>query len=115
MSVTEEIVYFVNNMKPTDHVLLFYDTPQKKYDVLFNFLSAGLASGRGAAYVCSEETPEQIRTKMKAYNIDVERNEAEGKLIVRDYDVWCIQNGKSNASESWPAGKKSIRNSKRKV
>jgi len=93
MSVTEEIVDFVDNMKPTEHVLLFYDTPEKKHEVIFSFLSAGLASRKGAAYVCSEESPEEIRERMKAYGIDVKKYEEEGKLIVRNYDGWYIRNG----------------------
>ena len=93
MSVTEEIVRFVNNMKPTDHVLLFYDTPEKKHKVLFNFLSTGLASRKGAAYVCSEESPEQIRNSMESFGINVKETEKEGKLIIRNYDEWYIENG----------------------
>ena len=93
MSVTEEIVDFVDNMKPTEHVLLFYDTPEKKHEVLFNFLATGLASRKGAVYVCSEESPEDIREGMKAYGIDVNKNEEEGNLIVRNYDGWYIQDG----------------------
>jgi len=73
MSVTVDIVDFVDNMKPTDHVLFFYDTPQKKREVLFNFLATGLASRKGAVYVCSEETPDQIRHGMRAYGIDVNK------------------------------------------
>ena len=93
MSVTVDIVDFVDNMKPTDHVLFFYDTPQKKREVLFNFLATGLASRKGAVYVCSEETPDQIRDGMRAYGIDVNKNEEEGKLIVRSYDGWYMQDG----------------------
>ena len=92
-TVSEEIVQFVGKMKPTDHVLLFYDAAEKKYDILFSFLSAGLASRKGAAYVCSEESPEKIRNSMKAFSIDVRKNEEEGKLAVRTYDGWYIQNG----------------------
>jgi KaiC/GvpD/RAD55 family RecA-like ATPase len=93
MSVTEEIVDFVDNMKPTEHVLLFYDTPEKKHEILFNFLSTGLAARKGAAYVCSEENPEEVREAMRIHGIDVNKNEEEGNLIVRNYDGWYIQDG----------------------
>jgi hypothetical protein len=92
-TVNEEIVQFVGKMKPTDHVLLFYDTTKRKHDILFSFLSAGLAGRKGAAYVCSEESPEKIRNSMEIFSIDVRKNEGEGKLMVRSYDGWYIQNG----------------------
>lgn len=96
MSVTQEIVHFVNNMKPTDHVLFFYDTLEKKHNVLFNYLSAGLSDGKGAVYVCFEESPEQIRNAMKLFGIDVRRNEEEGNLIIRNYDEVYIENGEAD-------------------
>jgi len=79
-------------MKPKDHVLLFYDTLETKHDVLFNFLSAGLSNGKGAVYVCSEESPEEIRSAMQLFGIDVRRNEEEGNLTILNYDECYIEN-----------------------
>lgn len=83
-------------MKPKDHVLLFYDTLETKHDVLFNFLSAGLSNGKGAVYVCSEESPEEIRNAMQLFGIDVRKNEEEGNLIIRNYDECYIENGEAD-------------------
>lgn len=94
MSTTQEMLKFVSNTKPRDHVLLFYDTLERKYNVLFTFLSAGLASGKGAVYVCSEESPEKIRNEMESYGINVTEEEEAGRLQVRDYDGWYIQEGR---------------------
>ena len=82
-------------MKPKDHVLLFYDTLETKHSVLFNFLSAGLSDGKGAVYVCSEESPEEIRNAMQLFGIDVRKNEEEGNLIILNYDECYIENGEA--------------------
>jgi hypothetical protein len=93
MLVREEAIRFVESMKPTDHVIFFYDTIESKCRILFSFLDNGLASRKGAAYVCSEESLEQIRNRMESYGIDVKETEKEGKLIIRNYDGWYIENG----------------------
>ncbi len=93
MLVREEAVHFVESMKPTDHVIFFYDTVESKCRILFGFLQNGLANSKGAAYVCSEESPEQIRSRMESYGIEVKETEKEGKLIIRNYDGWYIENG----------------------
>jgi hypothetical protein len=93
MSFEGEIIHFLNNMKPTDHVILFYDMLEKKHRILFNYISAGLQKRKGAVYICSEETPEQIRTGMKTFGVDVEKNEKKGRMMIRNYDEWYIRNG----------------------
>ncbi|MDH5439943.1 MAG: MEDS domain-containing protein [Candidatus Bathyarchaeota archaeon] len=96
MSVTQEVVHFVNSMKAKDHVILFYDTLKEKHNVLFNFLSASLSNGKGAVYVCFEESPEEIRNAMKLFGIDVRKNEEEGNLIISNYDEVYIENGQAD-------------------
>ena len=93
MSVTEEVLYFVENLKPKNHVILFYFDAENKYKVLLNYLSAGLANGKGAAYICSEEGPEEIRARMEAHGIDVREAEEEDRLFIRNYDEWYIRDG----------------------
>lgn len=90
--ISDEVIDFARNMKPTDHVILFYDTLENKRKILFSFLADGLEKGKGAVYICSEETPEQIRNGMKGFSIDVEKNEKEGRLVVSNYDEWYIEN-----------------------
>jgi len=93
MAVTEEVLHFVENLKPKNHVILFYFSPKSKYNILFNYLSAGLANGKGAAYICSEERPEEIRSRMEAYGINVADVEGEDRLFIRNYDEWYIRDG----------------------
>ena len=50
----QEITDFVRQMKPTDHVVLFYSKPEEKREVLFTFLKAGLDQGKAAAYVATQ-------------------------------------------------------------
>jgi len=89
----DETIDFVRRMKPTDHVTLFYDTPENKRKILFNFLAAGLEKGKGALYICSEEGPEQIRSEMEAFGIEVKKLEKEGTLTIHNYNEWYIENG----------------------
>ena len=93
MSVDQEIINFVSNLKISDHIILFYDTLERKRNILFTFLSSGLANRKGAFYICSEEGPDQIRRNMKSFGIDVNENEAEGRLVIRNYDELYIQDG----------------------
>jgi len=95
----DEIIDFVRSMKPTDHVTLFYDTPENKRRILFDFLAAGLEKGKGALYICSEERPEQIRTEMEAFGIEVKKLEKEGALMIRNYDEWYIENGRAECDK----------------
>jgi len=89
----KEALYFVENLKPKDHVILFYFDPEIKYNILLSYLSAGLANGKGAAYICSEDNPEKIRSRMETYGINVNEAEAEGRLFIHNYDEWYIQDG----------------------
>ena len=95
----DEIIDFVRGMKPKDHVTLFYDTPENKRKILFNFLAAGFEKGEGALYICSEERPEQIRNEMEAFGIEVKKIEEEGALMIRNYDEWYIENGQAECDK----------------
>jgi hypothetical protein len=92
-----EVIRFVRSMKPKDHVILFYDTPENKREILFNFLGAGLEKGKGALYVCSEERPEQIRSEMEAFSLRVKKFEKEDALKIYNYDEWYIENGQAES------------------
>lgn len=92
-----EVIHFVRNMKPHDHAILFYDTPENKHTILFNFLNAGLEEGKGALYICSEEAPEQIRREMEAFGLDVKKFEKENALKIYNYDEWYIEDGKAES------------------
>lgn len=89
-----EILEFVREMEPKDHVVLFYDNASDKYDVLFTYLAAGFEKGHAGVYVASEDSPEKIKIKMKEYGIDVDKLMKENVLEIISYDGWYIYEGK---------------------
>jgi hypothetical protein len=93
MLVSEEVTEFIHNMEPTNHVILFYDSPESKRRILNTYIGDGLLNEKGALYVCSEETPDQIRKGFASSGIDVKENEGSGKLIIKYYDPFYIENG----------------------
>jgi hypothetical protein len=93
MLVSVEVAEFIHNMEPTNHVILFYDSPESKRRILNTYIADGLENEKGALYVCSEETPDQIREGFEASGIDVVENESSGKLMIKYYDPFYIENG----------------------
>src|SRR4030067_304429 len=61
MSATSVINDIVGEIGAGDHLILFYDTPENKRRVLFDFLQAGLKEGSRGVYISTEESPEQGR------------------------------------------------------
>jgi len=90
----QEILEFVAQMKPRDHVIFFYSNPEDKHQVLFTYLKAGLDSGEAVAYVAGQESPDGIRQAMKRFGIDVDVAERSGALHVIHYRDWYIIDGK---------------------
>jgi hypothetical protein len=90
----DEIIDVVRNMKPTDHVIMFYEFPEDKHHVLFTYLKAGLDSQEAAAYVAGDEKPDEIREAMKKFGIDVDYYERKGMLHIINYNEWYIIDGK---------------------
>jgi len=93
-------------MKPTDHVILFYDDPNDKRQVLFTYLKAGLDDGEAGAYITSQETPNQIRDGMKQFGIDVDKLDKSGALHVIDYRDWYFKDGTFTISKTMELWKK---------
>jgi hypothetical protein len=89
----DAIISFLRSMKPRDHVIFLHTGPEDKHFVLFTYLKAGLERGEVAAYVASQETPQQVKRGMQEYGIDVRRYEASGALRVIDYRGWYIISG----------------------
>jgi len=101
-----EVLEFVKQMKAKDRVIMFYSNPEDKHQVLFNYLKAGLDKGEAAAYVASEETPDQIRQAMKHFGIDVDRFEKSEALHVFDYKDCYIIGNKFSTSKTMELWKK---------
>jgi len=93
-SVNEKVTHFVEELKPRDHVIFVYQSQEAKHSVLFHYLKAGLKNGEAAAYVASEETPDQIREAMKRFGINVEKHERAGTLNIIEYTDIYIINGR---------------------
>ena len=81
----------LKHLRPRDHVVLFYDSSELKYEVLFNYIKNGLDQGEATKYVCSDETPNKIREEMKKFGINVDPHERTGALQILNYtDVYII-------------------------
>jgi sugar-specific transcriptional regulator TrmB len=101
---TEKVMRFIKQLKPSDHVIFVYETPEAKFNVLFNYLKYGLDNGEAALYVCSEATPGQIKNAMKNFGIDVGEREKTGALKILPYSDFYIIDGKfsiTNTLDLW--------------
>ena len=96
----DEILKFVRQMKPRDHVIMFHSNADDKRQVLFTYLKAGLDQGEAAAYVAGEETPDEIRQNMRRFGMDVDELERRGALRVIDWRDWYIVGGKFSIAET---------------
>lgn len=96
----DEILQFARQMKPRDHVIMFHSSSEDKHQVLFTYLKAGLDQGEVAAYIASEETPDEIRRAMRRFGIDVDDLESRGALRVIDWRDWYIVGGKFSIAET---------------
>ena len=92
-----EVLDFVEQMKTTDHVVLFYSKPEDKHQVLFTYLKTGLDKGEAAAYVVAQETPDQIREGMRSFGINVNELEKSGALHVIHSQDWYFKGGTFDA------------------
>ena len=100
----QELARIMDQVKPRDHLVLFYDSKKAKHNTLFAYIEKGLKMGEAGAYVCAEETPDQIIEAMKKNGIPVERHLESGALIVLDYTDMYIQDGEfdmDRVMDSW--------------
>ncbi len=93
-AVPEKVIHFVEQLRPTNHVIFVYDDPKGKHNVLFNYLKVGLDKGEAGVYVASEENPNQVREAMRRFGIDVEKHERTGALHVFGYEEVYIKGEK---------------------
>jgi hypothetical protein len=90
-AVPEKVIRFMEQLQPTNHLIFVYDSPEAKYNVLFNYLKVGLDNGEVAVYVVSDEKPSQIRAAMQQFGIPVDENEKTGALhILRHEDIYIV-------------------------
>ncbi len=93
-AVPEKIIGFMEKLRPTNHLIFVYDSPEAKYNVLFRYLKVGLDKGEAGVYVASDEKPSKIRAAMKQFGIPVEECEKTGALKILGYEDIYIIDGK---------------------
>lgn len=97
----EAVMDLVRQLKPTDHAIMFYEYPEDKYRVLFDYLKAGFDSQEAAAYVGGvDETPSQIKALLEKHGIDVEQRENNRMLQVMSYKDWYLVDGEFNVQRT---------------
>ncbi|MGY5870822.1 MAG: MEDS domain-containing protein [Candidatus Thorarchaeota archaeon] len=89
----EKLRRILKNLRPRDHVILFYESREAKRKTLFSYIERGLRDGKAGVYICSEETPEEIRQAMIEFGIDVANFEETGALHVLPYTEMYIRDG----------------------
>jgi len=93
-SVPEKLTDILEQLTTSNHVILVYDTPEAKRDILFNYLKIGLENGEAGIYVASEETPSEIRKAIRRFDRKMEKYEKTGALRILGYEDVYIINGK---------------------
>ncbi len=97
-AVPEKVTRFMKQLRPTNHLIFVYDSPEAKHNVLFNYLKVGLNEGEAAVYVASDENPSQVRAAMKQFGIQVEKYEKTGALHILGYEDIYIIDGQFRAA-----------------
>jgi sugar-specific transcriptional regulator TrmB len=95
-AVPEKVIGFMEQLRPTNHLIFVYDSHEAKYNVLFNYLKVGLGNGEAGVYVTSDEKPSRITEAMKQFGIPVEEYKRTGALQILGYEDIYIIDGKFN-------------------
>jgi len=105
-AVSERMMDFMEKLRPTNHLILVYDSPAAKYNVLFNYLKAGLEKGEAGVYVASDEKPSRIREAMKQFGIPAEEYEKTGALHILGHENIYIIDGEFSTTTTMNCWKK---------
>ncbi len=104
IAVHEKMIRFMEQLRPTNHLIFVYDSPEAKYNVLFTYLKVGLEKEEAGIYVTGDETPSQIREAMKEFDIQVEKYEKTGALRISRYEDIYLADGELDVAttmKSW--------------
>jgi hypothetical protein len=93
----EKLTSILEQLETTNHVILVYDSPEAKREVLFNYLKMGLENGEAGVYVASDETPSEIRRAIRQFDRKMGKYEKTGALRILGYEDIYIINGKFDA------------------
>ncbi len=103
-SLSNQLDRLLRSLRPRDHLILVYDSIDVKHSILFRFVEHALNKGEAVRYVCSEESPEQIREAMQRHGIDVTCHENSGALSIINYTEIYLKNGQfdlENVISAW--------------
>ena len=89
---------FLANFESGTHAILFYDNQNSKRELLFNHLKCG-EDRQSLAYVCSEESPDQIRKEMIHFGLDARSVKGNRGLTIANYDEVYIVRQRVNIPE----------------
>ncbi len=93
--LNQEVTDFLKEFDAGTHAVLFYDSQESKRELLFSHLKFG-QNYQGLAYVCSEESPEQIRGEMIQFGLEANTVKGNQRLTIANYDDVYIVNGELN-------------------
>jgi len=99
-AVTEKVINYMEQLRPTNHLVFVYDSSEAKYNVLFNYLKVGLEKGEAAVYVTAEENPSQIREAMEKFGLHAEKYEETGALQILGYEEVYIIGGEFSMTKT---------------
>ena len=83
--ISSEITRALSGIPQGTHIILLYDSPERKREILFSHLAMGAKDSK-VAYVCSEETPDKIEEEMREFGMNVKQLKASGRLTILDHD-----------------------------
>ena len=90
-----EVYQYLKDVKPRDHLIMFYDSSESKKEIIYEYLRDGFLQGRGLVYVYTESTPEEIANELESRGIDFEPNFSAGNILTPRYDEWYFEGGRS--------------------
>jgi hypothetical protein len=97
----EAVFDLVGQLRPRDHVIMFYECVEDKYRVLFDFLKAGLDAQEAVAYVAGDdETPSQVKSHLEKRGIYMDAIEKMGMLKMMSYRDWYLIDGVFNVQRT---------------
>ena len=76
---------FVRDVRPGDHIVLYYESQGFKHEVLFTYLKSSLERGKKTLYISHREAATDIVKGMRSFGIEVERYAKKGLL-----ELWEI-------------------------
>lgn len=78
---------------PHQHLCSIYETPEERFAVAIPFIRIGLERGEKCIYIADDGAEAAVRQAMHAAGIDVEREIADQKLVLKKKEVAYLKSG----------------------